>query len=132
MDRLQDQIGWYERRSAANQRWYKCLKALTMISAVFVPVLSLRDGGREYAAALGIVIVLAEGFQQLNQFQANWIAYRSTCEALKHEKFLYLANAGPYGRANQSAAVLAERVEALVSQENAKWVSAQREAGNKE
>ncbi|MGI8569091.1 MAG: DUF4231 domain-containing protein [Methylocella sp.] len=40
-----------------------------------------------------------EGLQQLNQYQANWIAYRSTSEALKHEKFLFLAKAGPFAAA---------------------------------
>jgi hypothetical protein len=131
MDRLEDQISWYDKKSRANQTWYKFLKAVTMISAVFVPVLSVPDWGRTYSAALGIIIVLSEGFQQLNQFQANWIGYRSTCEALKHEKYLYLGQAGPYGATDKPVSVLAERVEGLVSQENAKWVSAQYESGKK-
>ena len=100
-----------------------------MVSAVFVPLLSVPDWGRMSAAALGIIIVLAEGLQQLNQFQANWIAYRSTCEALKHEKYLYLAQAGPYESTGRPVALLAERIEGLVSQEHAKWVSAQNEIG---
>ncbi len=69
--------------------------------------------------------------QQLNQYQQNWIAYRSTCEALKHEKYLYLAEAGPYGNAEnreKRIAVLADRIEGLISQEHAKWVSAQEQA----
>jgi hypothetical protein len=40
---------------------------------------------------LGVLIAVLEGLQQLNQYHANWIAYRSTNEALKHEKFLFLA-----------------------------------------
>jgi hypothetical protein len=129
MERLDDQIAWYDRKSASNQRWYKWLKVVTMVSAVFVPLLSVPDWGRMSAAALGIIIVLAEGLQQLNQFQANWIAYRSTCEALKHEKYLYLAQAGPYESTGRPVALLAERIEGLVSQEHAKWVSAQNEIG---
>lgn len=70
-----------------------------------------------------MVIVVIEGVQQLNQFEANWISYRFTCEALKHEKYLYLAQAGPYGATEKPLALLAERIEGLVSQENAKWVS---------
>jgi hypothetical protein len=130
--RLEDQIAWYDRKSAASQRWYKYLKVLTMVAAVLVPVLSIPDGGKYYAAALGIVIVLAEGIQQLNQFQANWIAYRSTCESLKHEKYLYLAQAGPYASADRPIATLAERIEGLVSQEHAKWVTTQQETGKQQ
>ena len=131
LQRLDDQIDWYDRKSAKSQRWFKCLKIVTMAAAVFIPVLSAADWGRPYAGALGIVIVLAEGLQQLNQFQANWIAYRSTCESLKHEKYLYLAPAGPYASAQNPLPLLAERIEGLVSQEHAKWVSAQQEVGKK-
>jgi hypothetical protein len=69
-----------------------------------------------------------EGLQQLNQYQANWITYRSTCEALEHEKFLFLAKAGPYGAAADARVLLAERIESLVSQEHAKWAAGQESA----
>ena len=46
--------------------------------------------------------------------------YRSTAEALKHEKYLFLSSAGPYAAADRLR-LLAERVEDLVSQEHAKW-----------
>jgi hypothetical protein len=44
---------------------------------------------------------------------------------LKHEKYLYLAQAGPYAGADKPVVVLAERTESLISQEHAKWVSLQ-------
>jgi Protein of unknown function (DUF4231) len=74
---------------------------------------------------LGVLIAVIEGLQQLNQYHANWIAYRSTSEALKHEKFLFLATAGPYAAAIDPRVLLAERIESLVSQEHAKWASGQ-------
>jgi hypothetical protein len=74
---------------------------------------------------LGVLIAVIEGLQQMNQYHPNWITYRSTCEALKHEKFLYLAKAGPYAAATDAHGLLAERIESLVSQEHAKWVSGQ-------
>ncbi|MHC6591591.1 DUF4231 domain-containing protein [Arthrobacter sp. C152] len=42
-----------------------------------------------------------EGAQHLYQFQERWITYRSTAAALKHERYLYLAKAGPYLRAGR-------------------------------
>ena len=69
------------------------------------------------------MVVVLEGAQQLYQWQSNWILYRSTAEALKHERALYLAEAGPY-RDEDRHRVLAERVEGLVSQEHAKWTEA--------
>ena len=75
--------------------------------------------------ALGVVIAVAEGIQQLNQHHVNWTSYRSTCEALKHERHLYLAKAAPYAGAIDAHALLAERVEAPMSQETVKWASLQ-------
>lgn len=126
--RLEDQIEWYDRKAAHHQRWFKWLKVVQIVAAAAVPVMAALGAPGWIAGALGSVIVVLEGVQQLFQFQQNWVSYRSTCEALKHEKYLYLATAGPYAAAERSQALLAERVEGLVSQETAKWASQQEEA----
>jgi hypothetical protein len=56
------------------------------------------------------------------------VSYRSTCEWLEHEKYLYLAGAGPYADATNPARLLATRVEGLISQEHASWVEPREEA----
>jgi len=71
-----------------------------------------------------VLITILEGILHLNQYQENWTNYRTTAESLKHEKFLYLAKAGPYANAVDPRASLAERIEAIVSQENSQWVAA--------
>ena len=73
-------------------------------------------------------VVVIEGISQLNQFAVNWQTYRATAESLKHEKYLYLAHAGPYAGSADGTALLADRIEGLISQEHAKWVSAREEA----
>jgi len=102
------------------------------VAAAFIPLLAavLIDSelNRLIAAALGALIVVIEGLQQLYQLQTNWLLYRSTCESLKHEKYLFLASAGPYGAASNPHTLLAERIESLVSQEHAKWASTQQTA----
>jgi Protein of unknown function (DUF4231) len=125
LDRLDDQIGWYDRKSLSNQARFKLLKLVTLVAGGLVPILALSNAPSIAVAGVGFLIVVVEGLQQLNQYYANWISYRSTCEALKHEKFLFLAKAGPYAAAIDSIVLLAERIEGLVSQEHAKWVSAQ-------
>ncbi|MGC2661327.1 MAG: DUF4231 domain-containing protein [Bryobacteraceae bacterium] len=125
LKRVDDQIAWYSSRSKLNQGRYKFLKVLTIASAALIPVLTTAHipYGSPIAAGLGVLIAVAEGIQQLNQYSANWINYRNTSEALKHEKFLYLARAGPYRTEAAAQATLAERVEELVSQEEAKWLT---------
>lgn len=129
-ERLEDQIGWYDRRSRRNQRLFKLVKAVQLVAAAAIPVVATLDAHPAIPAALGALIVVLEGVQQLNQYQQNWSSYRSTCEALKHEKFLFLAHAGPYAGSDDGRALLADRIEGLISQEHAKWVSA-REEGSK-
>lgn len=130
MERLEDQIAWYDRKSQHNQLWFKWLKGIVLLMAGLIPFLASIGAPSIWTAILGTLILVLESFQQLNQYQHNWITYRSTCEALKHEKYLYLGLAGPYADASNPHSLLAERVESIVSQENAKWVMA-REATKK-
>lgn len=126
-ERLDEQIAWYDRRSAHGKRWYQRLKVAQIVVAAAIPVAAAAGVPVVVAGAMGALIVVLESLQQLFQYQQNWTAYRSTCEALRHEKFLYMARAGPYADAARPVALLAERVEGLVSQEHAAWVSEQRE-----
>lgn len=132
VSRLEDQIAWYDAKSGENQRRFKVLKGIQLISAAAIPVVASFDADPAVAAVLGGVIVVVEGFQQLNQYQQNWALYRSNAEALKHEKFLFLGRAGPYAQSPNGVALLADRIEGLISQEHAKWVSAREETEAKD
>jgi hypothetical protein len=127
-ERLEDQLGWYDRKSAHCKNWFQRFKVLQIVIAAAIPVVAGGGAGAWVTGSLGASIVALESFQQLFQFQQNWVGYRATAEALKHEKFVYLAHAGPYRDAPAPDALLAERIEGLVSQEHAAWSSAQTEA----
>ncbi len=134
MERLEDQLAWYDRKSLANQRAYRRIKIAEILAAAIIPFLaglglphtSIVTGG------LGVLITVLEGLLHLNQYQQNWINYRSTCEALKHEKYTYLGKAAPYANVPDPHALLAERIESLVSQEHAKWASVQQQEPGKQ
>ena len=134
MQRLEDQIDWYDRKSIANQRTYKQMKVVEILAAAIIPFLAaLRspDIGM-VTGALGVLVTVLEGMLHLNQYQQNWINYRSTCEALKHEKYTYLGKATHYANVPDAHALLAERVETLVSEEHAKWASLQQQEPGKQ
>jgi hypothetical protein len=130
IDRLDNQIDWYDKRSITNQRWFKWLKIIEILAAATIPLLLGLSDNKYFPGALGVLITIFEGLQSLNQYQHNWITYRATCEALKHEKYLYLACAGPYAAAHNPSPILAERVESLISREHAKWISKREEAAS--
>lgn len=123
--RLEEQIRWYSRGARRNKRWYMRIKVVQIVAAATIPVLSATSLPTWVAGGLGASIVVLESIQQLCQFHSNWTHYRSTSEALKHEKFLYLAHAGSYATAANPEAMLAERIEGRVSQEHASWASEQ-------
>jgi Protein of unknown function (DUF4231) len=125
--RLEDQAKYYGRSSATNKSWYTRLKIVQLVCAAAVPVVASVHAPVWVTGGLGAVVVVVEGIQQLGQYQANWINYRSTAESLKHEKFLYLSGAGPYQGNDDDKRLLAERTEALISQENTTWTSGQKQ-----
>jgi hypothetical protein len=125
--RLNDQLGWYDRKSSENQRHYKQIKVAQLVLAGSIPVFALVGAtwGRWVTAILGASVAILEGIQQLGQYNNLWVTYRATAEQLKHEKFLFLARSGPYRNLREEEALkrLAERIEEQVSTEHAKWVS---------
>ncbi len=145
--RIEDQINWYDAKSIKLQKTYKRIKVVEIVAAAFIPFLSalhISDANPQaaqsfmaglaahipftigtFTALLGVLITILEGVLQLNQYQKNWVTYRATCEALKHEKFTYIASAGVYASAANPYALLAERAETIGSQENTKWTSLQ-------
>ncbi len=129
--RVRDQIGWYDRKSRYNQLWFKALKVCQIVTAAAIPVAATSSVPDYFVGAAGALIVVLESLQQLQQYQQNWITYRATCERLKHENFLYLAGAGSYASAADPDALLAERVEGLVSQEHAAWAAHREDANQK-
>jgi Protein of unknown function (DUF4231) len=100
-------------------------EGITIVSAALIPVLITAKLPYTSAVAggLGVLIAILEGIQQMNRYQTNWTSYRAAAEALTREKFLYLGKANPYLGAPNPQAMLAGRVEALVSQENTLWAS---------
>lgn len=120
--RLEDQIHWYGKKSMLCRRWHMCLKLTEIVSAAGIPFAAPHDA--TVAAGLGALVVILEGAQYLAQFERNWISYRSTCEALRHEKYLFLAGAGHYEAMDKDSAMklLACSVESLISTEHARWL----------
>ena len=136
LKRLEEQIDWYDKKSAFNQSCFKRIKIIELIAAALIPLFAgfwtLISYPAIITGGLGVLIVVLESLQGLYQFQSNWISYRSSCEGLRHEKYLWLAKAGHYADAKDPNRLLAERIESLISTEHAKWVSSQEKVCKKE
>lgn len=123
--RLDDQINWYDNKAASAQRWYKVYQVAELIIAALIPLLSGYAASSTLIAVIigvgGALITLIEGICKLFRFHENWIEYRSTCELLRHEKYLYEMRAFPYCKEESYEQMFVKNVEALISAESSKW-----------
>ena len=125
INRLEHEISWYDGKSTHNRKWFQRLKISEIVVAAIIPFLAGIKAPAIITGIAGVFVVISEGLQQLFQFQNYWTSYRSTCENLKHEKYLWLAKAGPYTDEGNADKILADRIESLISQEHAKWIAGQ-------
>ena len=135
--RVNDQIKWYDKKSATNKRWFLRMKITEVIMALFIPFLTgyITDKTLELkiiVGFLGIIVAAIAGLITLIKFQENWIEYRTVAESLKLEKYLYLSKAGPYKNGHDAYPLFVERFESLISTSTKKWVDyvSKQENGN--
>ncbi len=114
-ERVENQIDWYGRKSQKAQRCFKRLCGFEIVSAAAIPLIA--GFAQVPVGVLGSSITITSVIIGLNQYQENWTEYRSTCESLRHEKFLFLTKAEPYHEEN-TFHLFVQRIENLISKEN--------------
>lgn len=126
-DRLEDQIKWYDNKSMSCQKHYNLNKYIQIIAGALIPTItpfSLMFNSIIFTiiiSVLGLFIVISQSISSIKKFHENYIQYRTTCEALKHEKYLYLNNVEPYDNEKEPLKLLVSRVESIISNENINW-----------
>ena len=71
-------------------------------------------------AALGVVVVVAEGAERIGRFEETWLSYRKAAERMKREYRVYVTGAGVYRQASdEQDAYLRffENVEEIIAEE---------------
>jgi hypothetical protein len=105
IERLEDQIAWYDRESGRNKRGYKTFKTIELAAAASVPFCAGFGASAWATGGLSVLVVVLEGILHLNQFHTQWQSFRSTCESLKHEEYLHVSKAAHYSDANDPYAL---------------------------
>lgn len=129
-ERLDDQIQWYDLKSQWNQSWFKRLQVTQIVAAASIPVLvsvlpSTDSSSRIVIAVVALGVAGLAAFIGLYQLQENWLRYRTTCESLKHEKYIFLTKTDPYDD-DDAFSLFVARVESLISAEHTSWAKATR------
>lgn len=123
-ERLQSQIDWHEAKSSWNQRMFKRSQSLVIVAGALLPLLA---GFQESFAwmswaigLIGVLVAVVTGVISLYRFQELWVDYRLTAETLQQERFRFLTRVPPYD-AEAPLAVLVDRVESVLAEQNAQW-----------
>jgi len=129
--RVDGQINWYNRKSETNQRWFRIMRIVEIVAAASIPLLAGYTDlqpAKIIVGCLGLLVAVIAGVLGLYQFQELWTGYRSTCEALKQEKYLFLTKTEPYNQ-NDSFPLFVQRIENLIAKEHTSWIQNMRAAG---
>ncbi len=133
-ERVEDQINWYDGKSKSNQNWFKSLRVIEIISAAIIPFFAGYSEsipfGTIIIGCLGVIIAVCAGLSALYKFQENWLMYRTTCETLRHEKFLFVTKTKPYDD-EEAFNQFVTRIENLISKENTQWARVTKEKAHK-
>jgi hypothetical protein len=119
------QSEFFARKARWCRKVYMVMRGSQVIMAAVIPFVSIFENWRSakyVAAALGALISITEGLQQLGQYQQNWFRYRTAREGLNREQFLYQMEAGPYANATDKLRLFVERADSIMADEAAKWV----------
>jgi len=115
---------WYDRAASRNSTLFYAAKVLQLGAAATVPILALVNAHRIVTASVGALVAVLVGLEQAFRFQERWRNYRSACEQLRTELFLFESGAGPYAAPTietERERLLAERVASVSSEELERW-----------
>ena len=123
--RYQDQIDYYTSKAGRNKRMYNLFQWSVIIVSSVLPVLVVSINEKYKLVAAGLSVLLAIGTSALKvfKFQENWLNFRQLAETLKQEKHFYDAAIGAYANATDKNGTFVDRVESLISRENAIWTN---------
>ena len=123
-DRVENQIHYYESKSALNKQYYLFFKITQLTAATLLPFFSvfLSDySWMKYVIAfLGSVVTILEGVLATGKYHEKWIIYRSTGETLRQEKFLFMMQAGNY-TGPDAVEQFVNKIEFSLGKENIGW-----------
>lgn len=135
--RYKSEIEWYDQRSMKYQKYYKISQWLIIIFSSITPIFIVLSYQfptgyvNGIAVSTSVIVAISSAILRTFRFYDNWINYRTICETLKKEIYLYDAKIDEYREVEDPKALFVERVETLISRENTLWISTFKKDENK-
>lgn len=126
-NRVEDQINWYNRKSALNKKHYHMLQFCVILCGALIPLLIGYSDNfpaiKYIVGVLGVIIAVAEGLQNLKKYKENWLAYRNAAEALTREKILFQHQIGEFSDEPYDFKTFVFKAEQIMAGENSGWLT---------
>lgn len=128
--RVDNQISWYDKKSLSCQWKYKIFQIIEIVLAACIPLLSAYSQNSLIISIIigcfGALITIIESITKLCKWHENWIEYRTTCELLRYQKYLFETKSAPYNNEPETTEnIFIRNVENIISSENNKWKTIQ-------
>ena len=128
-DRVDNQINWLGNKSDNNKSAFLRFRVLGILLGALITILSPYAGqpGRWQAwipmllQISGAGVTVAGSLLALNQYQENWIRYRTLREALYQEKMLFLTGSHEAYNGPDGFHQFVRVAEGIMAQERANW-----------
>ncbi|HYV93250.1 MAG TPA: DUF4231 domain-containing protein [Chitinophagales bacterium] len=131
--RYEDQMKYYDRKAADNQKKYKQWTLIVIVLSALTPVLAaisfanwpmLTDILKVTLVLISAIVAIGTTILKTFRYQELWTTYRETGERLRSEKYLYDARIGVYSQKDlDTQALFVDQVESILSKEHSKWTS---------
>ena len=129
INRLDDQINWYAKKSSHNQKRFKTLRTIEVTLSLSLPIIIGYIPAFQIltlvASLLGAAVAFIATLLAIGKYHEIWVEYRMICEVLRQEKIAFTTRTGHYATENPFP-ILVERAESIMCQEHAKWMQVQK------
>jgi hypothetical protein len=132
-ERLEQYQAWYDKKAVKTKSRYMRMRSASVVAGAVVPVLVNLDFAfvRLVTTLLSLLVVILVSLESVYHFREQWKNYRSTEQALGHERFYFSTRCGTYRDLSDQEAfrLLVERAESTIAAENASTLNTMTLAG---
>lgn len=125
-DRLERQIKWYDDKSVEAKKNLSRVTFFSVLCTSLIPIVTLFIDFFPFLAKvivtlLSQIVNICTWYINFNKLQEIRISYRSICENLKTQKFLYENRCSPYNDSSTALSLLISNCESIMDEEHKNW-----------
>ncbi len=134
LNRVINQINWYDKKSIHFQRQFKWMSVLSIILSASIPIFTTVNLEKHFIIKIIVVIISAlvtiiTSILSLCKYRELWVEYRNCCETLKSLLYKFFNNSDPFSSKDDNTrnSLLILSCETILNSEVNKWICSNNE-----